>query len=114
MAVSMRVTGLKQAATRMRRGLRFVRHLSGVVSEEMWKQFHAELVRGSKRPGRPRQSRFIPFRAGDYIGRIEVGWYGTDYRRVRDYVREPKEAAIKRGFRLGAAKARRRFAAAKF
>ena len=107
MAVVMTVTGLRSAMRRMRRAARTAAtELPPVVNAEMGKTLVEEIVRGSKRPSRPRRARFVPKGAGGYV---EIGWYGRDFSAVDDYLERPLRITIRRGFRRGARKARARF-----
>ena len=82
------------------------RELPPVVTEALGKTLVEEIVRGSKRPGRPRRARFVPAGSG---GEVRIGWIGTDYRGVDDYLERPLDVALRRGFRRGVERARARF-----
>ena len=112
MAIHMKVTGLRAAGKRLGRSTRFmIDDFPHIMTREMAREFSRVLRLGSKRPGRPRQSRFVPYQ-GRSIGKsgtIDIGWYGRDYRDVPRYIQEAIDACVRRGFRQGFGKARRRF-----
>ena len=110
MAVEMRVRGLRRAFNRMAAGARkSAQELPPVMSRAMADEFIRVLKRDSKRRGRPRQARFRPMKDGG--GQVLAGWYGRDYSGAERYTDRAREAAAKAGFRRGARKVRRRFAA---
>jgi len=110
MAVEMRVRGLRRAFRRMEAGARkSAKELPPVMTKAMADEFIRVLKRDSKRKGRPRRARFMPGKGGG--GQVLAGWYGRDYSGAEEYVDRAQDAAAKVGFRRGARKVRRRFAA---
>ena len=108
MAATLRVRGLDRARRNLLRQLEGMRSVvAPTVMSEMAGEFRRELVRGSKRPGRPRQVRIGKMRGGL---RVRFGWYGQPSGETERYAEKALDSATRRGFRRGVEKARRRFA----
>ena len=105
----MRVRGLDRARRNLLRQLEGMRSVvAPTVMSEMAGEFRRELVRGSKRPGRPRQVRIGKMRRGTI--RLRFGWFGEQTSATERYAEKALDSATRRGFRRGVEKARRRFA----
>ena len=81
--------------------------LPPVVTREMGETLAEEIVRGSRRPSRPRRARFVPKGDG---GQVRFGWFGSpDEKQIDRYLDRPMRITLRRGFRRGVRKAQARF-----
>lgn len=105
MAITMRVRGLTVARKTMLRTITtLTSELPPEISKAMAEVLVREIIKASKRPGHPRTARFRSNKGGGAT--VEIGWYGSNFSAVDDYIAGPMEAARRRGFRRAVARVR--------